>query len=216
MAALSLQAVRRAPFAPRKAARAELPQLADLLTEAFLDDPVLQWTLREGRAFPHALRRYFEFALAEQCVPSDLMFVSGDDMRATAIWLPPTDLGVLATPPREMLRLIPKFLPILGISRLHRAMSLAMATDAQHPHEPHWYLYFLGVPPASQGRGLGSAMMDATLPMVDAQHLPAYLDNSNERNIRLYERYGFRTISEYRCRDDAPPIWGMWRDARLV
>ena len=216
MAALPLQAVRHAPFAPRKAARAELPQLADLLTDAFMDDPVLQWTLREGRAYPGALRRYFEFALLEQCVPSDLMFVSGDDMRATAIWLPPSDLGVLATPPREMLRLIPKFLPILGISRLHRAMSLAMAMDAHHPHEPHWYLYFLGVPPSSQGQGLGSAMMDTTMPMVDAQRLPAYLDNSNARNIPLYERYGFRVISEYRARDDAPPIWGMWRDARLV
>lgn len=216
MAALPLQAVRHAPFAPRKAARAELPQLADLLTDAFMDDPVLQWTLREGRAYPGALRRYFEFALLEQCVPSDLMFVSGDDMRATSIWLPPSDLGVLATPPREMLRLIPKFLPILGISRLHRAMSLAMAMDAHHPHEPHWYLYFLGVPPSSQGQGLGSAMMDTTMPMVDAQRLPAYLDNSNARNIPLYERYGFRVISEYRARDDAPPIWGMWRDARLV
>ncbi len=216
MAALSLQAVRRAPFAPRKAARAEIGPLADLLTEAFMDDPVLQWTLRDGRAFPHALHRYFDFALAEQCAPSDLMFVSGDDMRAAAIWLPPSDLGVLATPPREMLRLIPKFLPILGISRLHRAMSLAMAMDAHHPHEPHWYLYFLGVPPSSQGQGLGSAMMDATMPMVDAQRLPAYLDNSNERNIKLYERYGFRVISEYRAREDAPPIWGMWRDARLV
>ena len=64
--------------------------------------------------------------------------------------------------------------------------------------------------------GLGSAMMDATLPMVDGKRMPAYLDNSNERNIKLYERYGFRVISEYRCREDAPPIWGMWRDARLI
>ncbi len=216
MAALAKTALRRTPFAPRKATRAELGALAELLTDAFLDDPVLQWTLRDGRAFPGALRRYFDFALAEQCAPSDLMFVSGDDMRATAIWLPPSDLGVLATPPREMLRLIPKFLPILGISRLHRAMSLAMAMDAEHPHEPHWYLYFLGVPPSQQGKGLGSAMMDATLPMVDARQMPAYLDNSNARNIPLYERYGFRVISEYRAREDAPPIWGMWRDARLI
>jgi len=216
MAALSMQARRREAFAPRKAARAELGPLAQLLTDAFMDDPVLQWTLREGRAFPTALRRYFDFALAEQCVASDLMYVSGADMRATAIWLPPSDLGVLATPPREMLRLIPRFLPILGISRLHRAMSLAMAMDAEHPHEPHWYLYFLGVPPAEQGKGLGSAMMEATLPMVDAERLPAYLDNSNARNIPLYERYGFHVISEYRAREDAPPIWGMWRDARLV
>ena len=52
MAALSMQARRREAFAPRKAARAELGPLAQLLTDAFMDDPVLQWTLREGRAFP--------------------------------------------------------------------------------------------------------------------------------------------------------------------
>lgn len=215
MAALTKQALRRNAFAPRKAARADLDDLAALLTDAFMDDPVLHWTLREGSAYPAALRRYFDFALAEQCVPSDQMWLSGDGC-ATAIWLPPADLHVLETPPREMLRLIPRFLPILGVSRLFRAKSLAMVMDAEHPHEPHWYLYFLGVASHAQGRGLGSAMMEATLPMVDAERLPAYLDNSNPRNIPLYERYGFRVVSEYRARDDAPPIWGMWRDARSL
>ncbi len=215
MAALAKKALRRTGNGPRKATRADLDDLAELLTDAFMDDPVLQWTLREGAAYPGALRRYFDFALAEQCVASDQMWLSGD-ARATAIWLSPADLHVLETPPREMLRLIPKFLPILGVARLFRAKSLAMAMDAEHPHEPHWYLYFLGVGADARGRGLGSAMMDATLPMVDAERLPAYLDNSNPRNIPLYERYGFRVISEYRAREDAPPIWGMWRDARLV
>ena len=46
----------------------------------------------------------------------------------------------------------------------------------------------------------------------DEDRAPAFLDNSNPKNTRLYERHGFRTITEYRARKDAPVVQGMWRD----
>jgi ribosomal protein S18 acetylase RimI-like enzyme len=52
-------------------------------------------------------------------------------------------------------------------------------------------LYFLAVDPALQGMGLGSRILDATLKRIDEMGLPAYLENSNPRNTRLYERAGF-------------------------
>ncbi len=64
-----------------------------------------------------------------------------------------------------------------------------------------------------RGKGLGSSILEATLKKVDEDRMPAFLDNSNPKNTRLYERHGFRVVTEYRARKDAPPVFGMWRDA---
>ena len=55
-------------------------------------------------------------------------------------------------------------------------------------------LYVLGVDPARAGRGLGGALLDATLARM-AAHRPdrvsLYVDGTNVNAIRLYERVGF-------------------------
>lgn len=200
--------------APLKAGRDDIPRLKALLADAFRDDPVLQWTFRAGAGFPGALDAYFDFALTGQCLQHDAMFMSAD-ANAGAVWLPPSGLASLKTPPSQMLRMLPRLIRLTGWSRITRAMATGDAMEKHHPPEPpHWYLFFIGVASSARGKGLGSAILEATLRTVDADAMPAYLDNSNPKNTRLYERHGFRIVSEYRPRKDAPPFWGMWRDAK--
>jgi ribosomal protein S18 acetylase RimI-like enzyme len=63
--------------------------------------------------------------------------------------------------------------------------------------------------------GLGSTLLAACLERVDAVGMPAYLENSNPKNTRLYERHGFRTQWEASAASGAPPLQGMWREARI-
>lgn len=199
--------------APTKAGVADIPKLKTLLTDAFRDDPCLQWTFKSGAGFLPALDRYFDFALTRQCAQHDAMFMS-TDANAAAVWLPPAGLAALSLPPLQMLRMLPRLISMTGFSRMTRAMATGDAMEKHHPPEPpHWYLFFIGVPSSARGLGLGSSILEASLRQVDAERMPAYLDNSNPKNTRLYERHGFRTVSEYRARKDAPPFWGMWRDA---
>ena len=44
--------------------------------------------------------------------------------------------------------------------------------------------------------GLGSALIKHGLRQCDAQGLPAYLESSHPRNVPLYERHGFRVVSQ--------------------
>lgn len=206
-------AARIAAANPRKAQAVELPPVAQLMARAFADDPVMSWGFRVAE-HEAAVGAYMDFAIRRQCAPHDAIFVA-PDFNAAAVWLPPSGLGSLSLPPLRMLALFPVLLRIAGWSRLNRVMALGDAMEKHHPPEPlHWYLFFIGVAPEMRGRGLGSSMLEATLKRVDEEAMPAFLDNSNPKNTRLYERHGFRVVTEYRARKDAPPIWGMWRDAR--
>lgn len=64
-----------------------------------------------------------------------------------------------------------------------------------------------------QGRGVGSLLLRETLAEWDRERMPAYLECSNEKNLPLYERHGFRVTEEFRVARDAPMIWFMARAA---
>lgn len=79
-----------------------------------------------------------------------------------------------------------------------------------HPDEPHWYLPLIGVDPAQQGRGYGSALLAHALRLCDEDGTPAYLESSNPRNIPLYQRNGFEVLGTIEA-GNFPPITPMLR-----
>jgi hypothetical protein len=56
--------------------------------------------------------------------------------------------------------------------------------------------------------------MQPVLEQCDTEGLPAYLESSKEKNIPLYERYGFKVTDELRLVKGGPPLWPMWREPR--
>jgi len=81
------------------------------------------------------------------------------------------------------------------------------------PSEQHWYLPIIGVEPLYQGRGYGSALMKRALEDCDREHLPAYLESTNGRNVPLYERHGFEVVGKIQS-GGSPTILPMYRSPR--
>jgi ribosomal protein S18 acetylase RimI-like enzyme len=196
---------------PRRAAQKDSTALSRLFTASFLNDPVFDWIARAGPKRAAGLERFFFWLLKERAIPFGEVWMSEDTSVATA-WLPPE---APASPGGffEQMRLLPLFVRLCGFPRLGRGSAMADAMEKHHPHEPHFYLAFIAVAPRLQGLGLGSAMLEANLKRVDEASRPAYLENSNPKNTRLYERYGFvarKSISPA----GAPPLIAMWRERR--
>lgn len=60
-----------------------------------------------------------------------------------------------------------------------------------HPCTDFCHLWFIGVDTAQQGQGMGSEMMDFIKQHCIEKQLPIYLETSNQRNIKFYEKHGF-------------------------
>jgi ribosomal protein S18 acetylase RimI-like enzyme len=58
----------------------------------------------------------------------------------------------------------------------------------------YWYLAVLGVDPDHQGKGHASAMMKPMLKRIDDEGLPCYLETDGEKNISMYQHFGFKHL----------------------
>ncbi len=66
-------------------------------------------------------------------------------------------------------------------------------------HEPLdqlWHLGPLGVLPSHQGLGVGSMLLERFCKEVDVCKTRAYLETDLDKNVRFYEKFGFKVFSE--------------------
>jgi ribosomal protein S18 acetylase RimI-like enzyme len=187
----------------RLATTSDHPNLVTALSQAFYDDPVFRWIYPDEDHRRQALPGFFG-VFTEAIGRHGASHTTGDATGA-ALWVPP---GEEVTDDEEAFGAA-----ILALSPgdEDRILGCFEVMAESHPHEPHWYLNFLGVVPEAQGQGVGSAMLEAAAARSDATGVPAYLEATSDANRRLYERHGFVVTAELPLPDGGPSLWPMWR-----
>jgi ribosomal protein S18 acetylase RimI-like enzyme len=207
---MDVDAMRREAEAPVPASPGDVPEVCQTLTDAFAVDPHLDWFMRADAARDGARLAFFKLLIQEEGIKRGRIDrpVGGG---AAAVWMPFEALGPM--PLIRELRVLPTLLRATGMARFGRLMAIREDMDKHHPMDrPHAYLWFLGVSPGAQGRGIGSALLRAAGARLDAAGQAAYLETGTTRNVALYERHGFKVLSEHKARADAPKMWSMWRE----
>ncbi len=176
--------------------------VAQLIGDAFMDDPVSCWVFPDERRrreiHPPFFAVFLDLALRHGWVDVT------DDHSAAALWLP-----VPGEEPQE--DVAERLAEVAGDER---GGIVGQLTDAVHPAEPHYYLPIIGVHPSRQGTGLGRALLTHVTDRCDREGMPAYLEASNTRSKALYERLGFVFTGTTVDLPGGPSMWPMWREPR--
>ncbi len=192
------------------ATTADLKGLTEALADAFCDDPVMSWILREEQSRSARLARLFSVQLRGHFLPLGTVWTTADHAGAS-LWAPP---GHAIVAPTTILRYMPDMLRALGRHTV-RALRTLNHVESQHPKSPpHWYLGVLGTRKEAQGKGVGSALLGPVLDRCDDEGIGAYLESSKHSNIAFYRRHGFEVTGEIPLPFGGPSVWPMWRDPR--
>jgi GNAT superfamily N-acetyltransferase len=190
--------------AVRVATEREQRAVIAVISLAFSTDPMARWSFPSPQTYLDVWPGIID-AFGSNGFACGTVHVV-DDGGAAAMWLPP---GV--EPDAERLRaLVEQHAPAAQRADMTRVFE---QMDSFHPEEPCWYLPLIGVDPASQGQGYGSALLRYALEQVDRTHSPAYLESSNPRNVPLYERHGFEVLGRVQS-GSSPAVVPMLRPAQ--
>ena len=175
-----------------------------ILTLAFSTDPMARWSLPDPAkylaTFPSLAK-----AFGGNTFGRNTAYIA-DGFVGAALWLPPGGKS-------DEESLTKLFDENVDDDIKEHMTGIFEQMEKFHPTEPHWYLPMIGVDPAHQGAGVGSALMTEALKAVDRDGLIAYLESSNPKNISLYERHGFEVIGEIQS-GNSPVLRPMLRKAR--
>ena len=79
----------------------------------------------------------------------------------------------------------------------------------------HWYFSVIGVDPNFQGKGFASSLIKPMLARIDKEQLGCYLDTNNEKNVGLYQHFGFKVLKKYQIPGTNVINWSMLRENPL-
>ena len=173
---------------------------------AFSADPVARWFYPDPHVYltqlPHFVRAFagkaFEYNSAYQI----------DGYSGASLWLPPE----VHPDENALMALLQCTIPKENQQNI---FAFVEQMDRYHPSEPHWYLPMIGVDPAKQGNGYGSALLKHVLERCDGEGKLAYLEASSAKSILLYQRHGFERVGTIQV-EKSPPMFLMLRKPRRL
>ena len=162
----------------------QIEPAAETLALAFQDYPVFTYV------FPDACERRNELPLLLQSFVhygalNGEVYATSPNLEGVAVWMPPDHTSVSS--------------PVPGISqdaldRMAYWGRQAGSIRKRHVPSAHWFLMIIGVVPEFQGQGYARTLLNPMLAKIERQHLPCYLDTEVEKNVAIYQRYGFRVV----------------------
>ncbi|HET6329050.1 MAG TPA: GNAT family N-acetyltransferase [Planctomycetaceae bacterium] len=180
-----------------------------MLTRAFLDYPLMVYANSELERRRRGVATLYGAIVRDTLRHGEVHVSAG--LEGACCWLPPgVGLPSFAREVRSGMLGLPLGFGWAGFQRLVDFDHVQRRLHEKYAIGPHWFLATIGVDPAHQGRGIGSALIAPVLARADEQRIPCYLETHTTGNVRLYERHGFRVV-EHIENPTSVPLWAMLR-----
>ena len=182
-----------------------VPALAAMFGRAFVNEPMMTWPFGSdgdvaGR-MELAFRLYFE-----SIEPLGILWEAGEGVGGM-VMVPDDRIAAWEVAQSDDARI----LAIAGVggARYHSMWEWVIERT---PGQGVWLLDALGVDPAVQGTGVGSALARHGLAMATEAGRPTFVETGTPRNVPFYEHLGFNLVDEGDAPGGGPRIWFLRHD----
>ena len=186
-------------------AKAQIKRASEVLARSFQDNPLTTYWIPDEAERKSMLHYIHESALRYAVLDGEV-YATSPALEGVALWLLPEKAG---EPPPSMSTTRKVKSDVW--KRVIHSSDFASLIHKRHTRFPHWYLWIIGVDPKFQGKGYASALLRPMLARIDQEHLPCYLETETEKNVPLYQHYGFEIIEETVIPDSEVSHWSMLR-----
>ncbi len=182
-----------------------------VLSRAFYDSPGFVYLIPDDSERKKKLKYVFEYVIRYDVLYGEV-YSPTSDLEGIAGWIPYE--YAYKTYERQIRSGGKKVVAKLGMEFYKRSKNLEDFTDLIHKRNApfkHWYLAPLGVDPEFQGKGYAGDLLKAMFARVEQEHLPIYLETNTEKNISIYQHYGFQILEDTTIPDTNVRLCAMVR-----
>ena len=165
--------------------------VVSILTKSFDDNKSINYIVNQDGKRVQRIRRLMEYSY-DQCELFGDIFLSEDKTGCALIIKP----DMRRTTLKSILLDIKFALRCLGLGNVKKAIQRESKIKKVHPDGLLYYLWFIGVEPISQNKGIGSKLMTEIIAEGAKQNRTICLETSTLKNIPWYEKYGFKIYRE--------------------
>jgi len=188
-----------------------IPEITDVLCEAFYNYPVMKYVLGEKEDYDICLRKAVTFFVSARALRNEpLLGIYNSDNKliaAATVTLP----GEIPSPP-ELFKLRDELWAEVGSDEKARYENYGNAAISLLPKEPHHHLNMIGVRNAYQGKGLARQLINKVEEIVSSHPFSSgvSLNTEVESNVNFYLHLGFDLLGKANV-DKEIVTWGFFK-----
>lgn len=192
--------------------KAEAKQAAETLARAFFQYPLLKYFYPDDNK-REKIAYYFVASSVFSGTRYGEVYTTSVNMEGVAVWVlsdqyPKTMLDSIRAIPLS----ISYGLFSNGVYKMKSVGDHIDSVKARLAPARHMFLQTLGVDPQHQGKGYAGKLLKPKLASLDEDKLPCYLETLDEKNVGLYERFGFKLLDESVIPGTPLKSWAMLRE----
>lgn len=167
------------------------PLIIDILSATFDTNKSVNWLAGTGRQRTKNIRHLCAYSY-ELCSMFGEVYMSAD-RKACALVLLPDQKKLTAKSLALDLQLV---FQTIGLLQLPRALKREATIKKAHPQGALYHIWYIGVEPAGQGKGLGTTLLRELLQRARQLNRLPVLETSTLQNLPWYRQQGFELYRE--------------------
>jgi ribosomal protein S18 acetylase RimI-like enzyme len=175
----------------KKASYNDKGLIVDILSKSFDDNLSVNYIIKQDGKRAKRIRALMDYSF-EICTAFGDVFISDDNKACALIVYPDKKKATL----KSTLLDIKLILQAVGLRKVSKTLKREKLISSIQPKIPMSYLWFIGVDPIAQGRGIGSTLLREIIDYSNNNNRPIYLETSTVKNLPWYEKSGFEVYSE--------------------
>lgn len=164
---------------------------ANILTLSFNDNKSVNYIIMQDEKRERRLQNLMQYAF-DVCFMFGNVFITEDRKGCALVIFPDKKKTNLKSVWLD-LKLI---LSSTGLRNIKKALKRESEIKKLQPKEPVYYLWFIGVLPDEQNKGIGSTLLSGLIEDAHSQNRTVCLETSTPKNIPWYKKFGFEIYNE--------------------